>query len=187
MISELIQFASNRLVPYHKSYARFAQHHTGKKVAIIIDQPKVALYTIIHQSGFCIIETDEYDAAIELNIPALIKFIGFQHPHASLRIKGDQALGMAASNQLSLNKIHIKKILNDTTSPSISVLLEEIFLHIRSISGHASVELKKQFQDCLINDLGICLDKDSYDQLYEKTMRLKWMLQELQNRPLKEE
>lgn len=180
MISQLIQFASNQIIPYHKSYARFAKQYAGKKVALIIDQPKISIYTAIHQSGFCIIETEECDASIELNIPALIKFIGYHHPNASIRINGDQSLGMAASRQLSLNKIHVKKILHDATSPQIAVLLEEIFLHIKSVSNYTSSELKKQFKDCLINDLGICLDKDTYDHLYERTVRLKWMLQELQ-------
>ena len=179
VISRLAELTANQLIPYHSRFKNFSDKYHGRILTLTITDIDFSTHHMIHKSGICACESLQSDATIEMNIAAVLKYLGVKHPNASIIITGNQEFGFAASRMLSFNHIRFKNMLMQFSNPRLSVLIEEAIQQLYASSNYAKSELKELLKDILVNDAGFAYDRESNDLHFEKLMRLKTLIEEL--------
>lgn len=169
-----LQALINQVVPYHANYPLFLKKHLGKSCQINLGNQSVCFY--FHQSGVVICE-DEPDGKISMDLEGFLSFVGFDCK-GKITIEKDTYLCQDLVSLLSLHDIHQETLLFSIFPENLAVILIESMnlghLHYKNIQKNILSLISSYLQESEL--VGT---KKQIDGLYEKTLRLNWLIESL--------
>lgn len=164
------------LSQHHRDYPHFINKHYGKICQINIGRWSSTIQ--LHRSGilFCHTPTDNH-----IQIENILPLLNMSDDSAKIHFQGDVEFCQDLAKLLSSQKIDIDGLLFAVLPDSLAMFSLESIDLLKSTLSHGKSQGLAFLKDYLVHETGICVDKQESNALYERTQRLKWMIESIKN------
>lgn len=174
MIHSILEYIFQTLSQHHKGYPYFINKHCGKLCQIQIGRWSSTIQ--VHKSGilFCDIPTDN-----QIQIEDLLPLISLTDSSSNIQFQGDIGFCQDFSKLLSTQKIDIDGLVFAILPDTLAMISLEGLDMLKETLSHSKSQVVALLKDYLVHETGICIEKQESNALYERTQRLKWMIESL--------
>lgn len=176
IIETIIEYVIQNVIPFHKDFKHLTKLHSGKYCQIIIGRFETTIG--IHNSNVYL-STMHTSNQIILTVNDLYNLLTPSKTKPKAEFKGDIQLCQDLARILSQNKIDLEGLMYNIFPDPVAMASIEGSSLIKKHYLYSKTQLVRYLKDYLTYETGICVSKEEANPLYEKTLRLKWIVDSL--------